>query len=380
MPIDVSLFELRSVIQERLPVDEIPTPALLLDETIVRRNIDRLVQYGDSHHISIRPHTKTHKNKFLAQLQLDAGCQGLTVAKVGEAEVMADVCDDLLLAYPAVDAARTDRIARLAERITIRVAVDNALALEQLERSAAETGTFVGILVDIDVGLGRTGVSTIEESLDLARVAANSRHLRLDGIMVYPGHVWSASENQGQPLSLVSDKLAQVIDLWRREGLEAGIVSGGSTPTAYQSHLVPQLTEIRPGTYIFNDLNELRAGYCTQADCAATIVATVVSNAVKNQVVLDCGSKTLTSDLCGPARDSGHGMIVEYPDAKIVKLSEEHAQVDISRCGAAPRLGQRVRVIPNHICPCVNLMNSVWWVDAQGYATPLRIDSRGLLS
>ena len=139
------------------------------------------------------------------------------------------------------------------------------------------------------------------------------------------------------------------------------IVSGGSTPTAYQSHLIPQLTEIRPGTYIYNDMNTVRGGFCTLDDCAARIICTVVSNAVPNQIVLDAGTKTLTSDACIPARDSGHGFIVEYPQAKIVALSEEHGQVDVSRCDHQPDLGQRVTVIPNHICPCVNLQNDVWW-------------------
>jgi D-serine deaminase-like pyridoxal phosphate-dependent protein len=180
-------------------------------------------------------------------------------------------------------------------------------------------------------------------------------------------------------LSAVADQLAEALRLWYDHGLQARIVSGGSTPTAFQSHLISDYTEIRPGTYVYNDMNTVRGGFCKLEDCAARIIATVVSTAVPGQVVMDAGSKTLTSDLCGPAPQSGHGHIVEYPDARIVKLSEEHAQIDIRDCQRAPQLGERLTVIPNHICPCVNLQDSVWWRDEDGALQELAIDARGML-
>ena len=148
--------------------------------------------------------------------------------------------------------------------------------------------------------------------------------LRLDGIFCYPGHIWAKPAEQAAPLAAVAAKLQEAIDRFDRHGLCRGVVSGGSTPTAYQSHLVPQVTEIRPGTYVFNDMNTVRGGFCTLDDCAAAILCTVVSDAVAGQVVLDGGTKTFTSDRCGPAPDSGHGFIVEYPDAMITKLTEEN--------------------------------------------------------
>jgi D-serine deaminase-like pyridoxal phosphate-dependent protein len=167
--------------------------------------------------------------------------------------------------------------------------------------------------------------------------------------------------------------------LWSDHGLQARIVSGGSTPTAFQSHQIPEYTEIRPGTYIYNDMNTVRGGYCGLEDCAAHVVCTVVSTAVPGQVVIDGGSKTLTAELCPAAPDSGHGYILEYPEARIAKLSEEHGQVDIRACRAGPQLGERVTVIPNHICPCVNLQDAVWWRDEEGRLQELPIDARGLL-
>jgi D-serine deaminase-like pyridoxal phosphate-dependent protein len=198
--------------------------------------------------------------------------------------------------------------------------------------------------------------------------------------MIYPGHVWDAPDQQGLALRAIADRLAQTLDLWQAHGLKAEIVSGGSTPTAFQSHLIPQLTEIRPGTYIFNDMNTVRGGFCTLEDCAARIVCTVVSNTVPNQVVIDAGTKTLTSDRCLSSPESGHGYVVEYPEAKITRLSEEHGQIDVSGCSSRPRIGERVTVIPNHICPCVNLQDTLWLRNEDGSMEPLAVDARGKLS
>ena len=365
-------------------IDTIPTPALVLDAAKVRRNIARMADYTKAIGVANRPHTKTHKSIAIAGLQLAAGAVGLTVAKVGEAEVLAlafaDRHPDILVAYPAVDPARTMRLAALARSATIRVAVDSPEAIAALSAAAREAGTTIGILVDLDVGSGRTGVPTADRLVALAEAVDRAPGLRLDGIFYYPGHVTVLPESQAAPLSLVAEKLEGAIRRFDWMGLCRGIVSGGSTPTAYQSHLIRSGTEIRPGTCVYNDLNIVRGGFGSIDDCAASVVCTVVSDAVKDQVILDGGSKTLTMDRCGPAPDSGHGLIVEYPEAFIGKLTEEHAQVDVSRCAARPRVGERVTVIPNHICPVVNLHDTAWWWEADGSLQVLPIDARGKLS
>lgn len=365
-------------------IDTIPTPALVLDAAKVRRNIARMADYTKAIGVANRPHTKTHKSIAIAGLQLAAGAVGLTVAKVGEAEVLAlafaDRHPDILVAYPAVDPARTVRLAALARSATIRVAVDSPEAIAALSAAAREAGTTIGILVDLDVGSGRTGVPTADRLVALAEAVDRAPGLRLDGIFYYPGHVTVLPESQAAPLSLVAEKLEGAIRRFDWMGLCRGIVSGGSTPTAYQSHLIRSGTEIRPGTCVYNDLNIVRGGFGSIDDCAASVVCTVVSDAVKDQVILDGGSKTLTMDRCGPAPDSGHGLIVEYPEAFIGKLTEEHAQVDVSRCAARPRVGERVTVIPNHICPVVNLHDTAWWWEADGSLQVLPIDARGKLS
>jgi len=358
-------------------IEDLPTPRIVIEAAVVRQNLARAASYARQHGLGIRPHTKTHKSTLLARMQLDQGAIGLTVAKVGEAAVMASVSDDLLMAYPAVDRRRCTALASLARKCTVRVGIDSTVAADALADAARSAGSNIGILVDLDVGHHRTGVQSPQEALALARHISRAGGLRLDGIMFFPGHISAPPAEQAPALRAVSEQLEALLAVWRKDGLEARIVSGGSTPTLFQSHLVPAITEIRPGTYVYNDVNCVRGGSATLDDCAARIIATVVSTAVPGQIVLDAGSKTLTSDRCGPAPESGHGYVIEYPKAKIAKLSEEHAQVDVTACERSPKVGDRVTVIPNHICPCVNLQDVVYWKEPGECPVALNVDARG---
>jgi D-serine deaminase-like pyridoxal phosphate-dependent protein len=279
-----------------------------------------------------------------------------------------------------VDAPRCRRLAKLALRKTLRVAIDTPVAADALSAAAGEMSSRLGILVDLDVGYHRTGVQSPREALKLAQSIAERPQLRLDGLFFYPGHIAAALDEQLPELAAIAALLEETLDLFARSGLPAPIVSGGSTPTAYQSHRVPRQTEIRPGTYVYNDMNTVSRGFCALEDCAARLVCTVVSDAVPGKVVHDAGSKTLTSDRNAGDADAGFGHVVEFPRARIVRLSEEHGEVDVSACDERPRVGQRVHVIPNHICPCVNLQDSVWLRDGAGGLSPLAIDARGKLS
>ena len=357
--------------------EELPTPSILINGAIVRRNLQRMAAYTKEHRLGLRPHTKTHKSTLLGRMQMDFGAVGLTVAKVGEMKVMAEVSGDLLMAYPAVHPSRCAELATLARSRSVRVGIDSTIAADALHQAATSTGVTIGILVDLDVGHHRTGVQSPQAALELAQHVSMHRGLRVDGLMFYPGHLSVSAVGQDESLRGIDAQLSEVIGLWSRHGLAAKIVSGGSTPTAYRSHVIKSLTEIRPGTYVFNDMNCVRGGCATLEECAARIVTTVVSNTVPGQFVLDAGSKTLTSDRCGPAPDSGHGYVVEYPQAKITKLTEEHAQVDVSGCDRTPKVGDRVHVIPNHICPCVNLQDNVWWKDDGELPRRVPVEARG---
>ena len=358
---------------------ELPTPSLVIDQPTLERNVRRMAEYTRSHNLALRPHTKTHKSLRLAKLQLDAGASGLTVAKVGEAEIFAKTRADLLLAYPTVDPHRCTKVAELARQHKVRVALDSELAAQRLSSAAQAAGSHVTVLVDLDVGMHRTGVASPADALNLAQAIEKLPHIKVAGLFFYPGQIPGQSTTKLEQLRAVDALLEETLALWKQSGIEASIVSGGSTPTALDSHLIKNQNEIRPGTYVFNDMNSVRGGVVTLEDCAAFIVCTVISTAVAGQVVLDGGSKTFTSDRCGPAPDSGYGFIVEYPDAMIGKLTEEHAQVDISNCSKVPALGEHVRVIPNHICPCVNLQDQVWLRRLDGELEPLVVDARGKL-
>jgi D-serine deaminase-like pyridoxal phosphate-dependent protein len=354
----------------------LPTPILVIDAVVLRRNIRRMAEYTAQHGLKLRPHTKTHKSLRVARLQLEAGSTGLTVAKPGEACVMAAVADDILMAYPAVHPGRADELAQIARDANVHVAIDSQLPADVLSDAAGRAESTVGILVDLDVGFGRTGVQTPQDALALARIVAQRPGLRLDGIMYYPGQIKRQPKSKTDEIAAIEAKLNEAIDLFRAAGMSTEIVSGGSTPTALASHMIEGTTEIRPGTYAYHDTNCVRAGYASFDDCAARIHTTVISNARPGQIVIDAGSKTLTSDRCSPAPDSGYGHVAELPNAKITVLSEEHGQVDISACDQRPKVGERLTVIPNHICPCVNLQDQVWWQE-NGELESIPVDARG---
>lgn len=357
-------------------MNSIPTPSIIVDLPAVKRNVERLAEYGRKHKLGIRPHTKTHKSLRMARLQLEHGAIGLTAAKAGEAEVMVQAAEDVLIAYPALDPWRISVLARLAQTKTIRVAVDSAFAVDAL----AKAGAPIGVLVDLDVGLHRTGVQSAREALELAQLIARTKPLRFDGLLCYPGQIKGPPSEQAAVLTPIAQQLNETMDLLKRSGLECGIVSGGSTPSAFQSHLVPQYTEIRPGTYIYNDMSTVSCGQCELDDCAARVMCTVISTAVPGKFVIDAGSKTLTQDRRSKDPDTaGFGHVIEYPQAKITRLTEEHGEVDASACDPRPKLGERVHVIPNHICPCINLQTMFWLRDEAGDLQASPVDARGMV-
>jgi len=356
------------------------TPALVINDAIAQRNIDRVMNYVTQHNLTVRPHTKTHKSRDMARRQLDAGAVGLTVAKLGEAETYADFCSDLLVAYPTVDPFRSRRVAEMARTATMRVALDSIDGIDIMADAAQKAGSQVGVLVDLDVGLHRTGAQSVTESLALAqRVLHHNGSLRLDGLFFYPGHITSSGDQQVAELKKLQSLLEEHLDRWKQSGIEARIVSGGSTPTLFQSHRAPLVTEIRPGTSIYNDMNTVVGGNCELGDCSAALICTVVSTAVPGKVVVDGGSKTFSSDRNVSGPDFGHGYVLEYPTAKMVRLTEEHGELDVSTCERRPRLGERLTIIPNHICPCLNLQDSVWLQTADGTLRSLNIEARGRL-
>lgn len=357
-----------------------PTPSLVVSAEIVRRNIRQMQDYCDANSLKLRPHTKTHKSIWMANEQIVAGASGLTVAKAGEAEIMASASDDLMIAYPAVGPARLRRVTDLARTCQIRIGVDSQPAIEILQSAAAASNVKLGLIVDVDVGFHRTGVMDADRAVELCLFASKQANLEFLGLMCFPGHLSAAS-----PDSLwenYTTTLASIVERLHQHGIAVDTVSGGSTPTAKLSHRNPILNEIRPGTYIYNDVNEVGLGVATWEDCAARVLATIVSVPERNKFVVDAGSKTLSSDRYAVNPDAGFGKVLEYPNGKVTRLSEEHGEVvftdeDLAQ-GRAPKVGDRVWIIPNHICVCVNLQNQFYLMDGKELVE-MQVDARGLL-
>jgi len=357
-------------------LDAVVTPAAVVDLPRMRANIQRMGAYAREHALALRPHIKTHKTPELAALQLEHGAAGITVATPREALVMAEVCDDILLAYPPVGAARLAQLDALPSHVRLGVALDSLDALAELARRADRAGRTIHVRVEVDLGMRRVGVCRPEHAIDLARAAADSRGTAFDGINFYPGHIREPFGAMDDALERLNTRLAEFLDALEHAGLRPSVVSGGSTPTAFLSHRVRLQTEIRPGTYIFNDRVTLALDACRLEDCAYTVLATVVSTAVPGQAVVDAGSKALNREEVGPDRHDGYGVLLDRPDVRVARMSEEHGVLDLAGSDWRPRVGDRVRIVPNHVCVSVNLHDRLWTVEHGRIVGAWRVTAR----
>jgi D-serine deaminase-like pyridoxal phosphate-dependent protein len=358
-------------------IQDLDTPALVVDVDCMQRNLESVADYARTHRKRVRPHTKTHKIPALARMQLESGAIGLTVAKTTEAEVMMKARpSELLIAYPVLGDAKMRRLVALARQTNVTVSLDSAEVARAISSAADQTGVIVGVLVEIDVGLHRVGVSPSTELVGLAKQVAALPGLRFDGIALYPGHVKSTDAAGVAALAQVEGAVQEALSGLRTAGLEASIVSGGSTPALYCSHLLPSVNEIRPGTYIFNDRNTVYSGACTWDDCAAYVLTTVVSTSVPGRVILDGGSKTFSSDRSAV---EGFGRIVEDPEVLFEKMNEEHGFIDARTTDRKWRVGEKVRVIPNHICVAVNLHERIYGCKGEEVVEVWEVEGRGKL-
>jgi D-serine deaminase-like pyridoxal phosphate-dependent protein len=302
--------------------------------------------------VALRPHAKTHKSPEIARLQLGQGAAGLTVATLGEAEVLArHGCDDLFVAYPVhVDDAAAERLRALAERGRVAIGIDSVDGAARAGRLLAPYG--VEVLVEIDSGQHRTGCRPSEAG-GVAAAAARAG-LTVRGVFTFPGHSY-APDGMAAAAADESRALAAARAAVEAEGLEVTVVSGGSTPS-WADLDTGVVTEARPGVYVFGDAQQWELGTMAPDSIALTCRATVVSHA-GGRAVLDSGSKALGADRA--SYSTGGGRLLDHPDARIVMLSEHHAVVDVA--GAAlPRVGERLDVVPNHCCAAVNLADQLW--------------------
>lgn len=357
---------------------ELSTPALVVDLDIMERNLARMAELCSKQKVRLRPHTKTHKTPEVARLQVQHGAIGVTVAKVGEAEVLGQAgLDEILVAYPVLGAEKLRRLAVLARDRAVLVSLDNEQTAQALSHAAVQAASTFGVLVEFDSGFQRCGLQPGPRCAELAAKIGKLPGLRFRGLMTYFGTVWGSAEERRAEARRMIEPVERALDALAAARLPVEIVSGGSTPAAEFSGEIPGLTEIRPGTYVFNDMNTFYQGACRLEDCAARVVTTVVSTAVPGHAVVDAGSKTLSSDPLSSGTKSGFGYIVEAPDAPLVKLSEEHGHVDIARSRERFEVGQVLSVIPNHICTCVNMHDEMFLVRNGQVVGSWRIAGRG---
>jgi D-serine deaminase-like pyridoxal phosphate-dependent protein len=341
------------------------TPALVVELDTLERNLERMAAATRASGFALRPHAKTHKCPNLAERQLAGGAVGLTVATIGEAEAFAaaGVADDFFIAYPLwLDENKQRRLAKLAAEAHVRVGLDS------VENARRIVGTGASVVIEVDSGHHRSGIRPAGAG-ELARAAAELG-LTVNGVFTFPGHGSGRGMTQGPTLGpaetrerAVRDQdeaLSEAVAAMREAGIEPEVISGGSTPTAGLAR-PGQINELRPGVYVFNDAMQVALGTCELGDVALTAAATVVSVPAADRFILDTGSKALGAD--PNAWAPGYGLLPAYPGSTVVQLSEHHAVVqlpaELPEGVTAPRHGERVAIVPNHVCSAVNLTDEL---------------------
>jgi D-serine deaminase-like pyridoxal phosphate-dependent protein len=359
---------------------EIETPAVLIDADTLDRNLRGMANYCKTHSLALRPHTKTHKIPEIARLQMQHGAPGITVAKLAEAEVMANAgMPDIVVVYPIWGESKWKRLTELAKRVRISVTMDSLPVAGGISQAAKQAGVEIGIRVEFDTGFRRCGLALDGQSIDIAQRVFALPNLRWEGISVYPGHIMGNRKIREQDIVLENGQLDRLYALLESGGIPYPLVSGGNTPAAFQSHRFHGITEIRPGTYVFNDRNTVDAESASYADCAATVLTTVVSTSVARRAIIDAGSKTFTSDALLSGERKHFGYVQDHPDTILEGLSEEHGHLVIPD-DSPIRIGDRLRVIPNHICPCINLQDEVFLISGDQVIDRWKVAARGMVT
>jgi D-serine deaminase-like pyridoxal phosphate-dependent protein len=346
-------------------LEDIETPALIIDLDGLEDNLDRYQSYFTEHGIGLRPHIKTHKCLAIAHMQMQRGAIGITCQKLGEAEVMVGggVGPDVLIPYNIIGQRKLERLTALARRAHMTVAADSEYTVDGLSQAAANAAVTVGVVVELFQG--RTGVIDAQAAAELGQKIAAAPGLELRGIMIMP------SSHDQRPF------IQETLDLFDRSGLPHPIVSGGCTPYCFIAHEIPELTEFRAGEYPTGGLKHLLGKTHTVEQCCLRVLTTVVSRPQAASAIIDAGSKAMSAAIRPDIDATSMGHIVEYPQARFTGASEEHGNVDLSSCPNPPQIGERLQVIPVHPCPCVNehdeiiavrqgQVEAVWPVHARG--------------
>jgi D-serine deaminase-like pyridoxal phosphate-dependent protein len=347
-------------------LEDLETPVPVIDIDVVERNLTRWQTRCDEAGFANRPHIKTHKLVPLALAQIELGAKGVTVQKLGEAEVMADAgITDMLLTFNVVGQHKLERLADLMRRTAIKVVADNAEVLAGLAHAAQSAGRDLEVMVECDTGAGRNGVQVPAAAAELARSIDTLQGLRFGGLMTLP-----KNGARGQ-MSAFLDEARTLIS---KSGLDVAEVSTGGSPDMWKDEGLSHVSEYRAGTYIYMDRMQVASGSAAPEDCALGVLATVVSVPTGDRAMIDAGSKSLTSDLLG---QQGYGEVRALSGAQVYNMSEEHGFLDISKLNDKPKVGDLVRITPNHVCPVTNLFDKVVFVRGDEVLGAVKVDARG---
>jgi D-serine deaminase-like pyridoxal phosphate-dependent protein len=344
----------------------IDTPALLIDYDLVMENLCYMQEKADRYKVNLRPHTKTHKMPELAKLQVNTGACGITVAKVGEAEVMAEYgLQDIFIANEIVGTAKLERIRDLNRKVKMRTGVDNEYQIDQIEEVFQDEPKKLEVLIEVEVGENRSGVITDEQLIKLAGYIKGKKGISLKGVFSHEGHSYKAKDvAECRKIALESQqRTLRAANLLQDLGFAIDTVSIGATPSLMHSDIIEGITEIRPGTYIFMDVGQGSA-INDFSRCAATILTSVISKPTEERIVLDAGAKALTSQtrMGGICETSGYGLVKNSDNVRLSGVYDEHGLIYNKEYSNYIELGDKIEVIPNHICPACNLYEIAYLV------------------
>lgn len=363
---------------------ELDTPALVIDRKIMMDNLQFVQDYADRNHVALRPHTKTHKMSRLAILQSRLGAKGITVAKVGEAEVMAaNGLKDIFIANEIVGARKLERIKNLARTVDISFGLDSIVQAEMIEQAFFDAPQPAKVLIEIEVGEERSGIIEEKDFAELLDYLKGCSHIYLKGIFSHDGNSYgAASLEEGLEIHLASQKRTlNFAGLAAENGFQLETVSIGSTPSLMHGFpILEGVTEIRPGTYIFMDASQAN-NYGSLERNAATVLATVISRPTPERVILDVGAKGITAQTRnkGLCATRGLGLIKGWPNVEIFDVYDEHAIIYNKDFHDKVKVEDRVEIYPNHICPCVNLHEFAYLAEDGQIVETIPVDCRGKL-
>lgn len=367
-----------------MKVNELDTPSLLIDREIMIDNIQRMQSKADKYNVNLRAHTKTHKMPALAKLQEDAGAKGITVAKVGEAEVMAENgCNDIFIANEIVGEGKLNRIKKLAETIAISFGVDSIEQCEMIEKVFRYSQKPAQVLIEIEVGENRSGVVEESDFIRLVDYLKNCSHVNLKGVFSHDGHTYKAKDlEECRRLTFkAQERTLRFAHLAEEQGCKLETVSIGSTPPLmYDFGVMDGITELRPGTYILMDVSQGNA-VGSYSSCAATVLTTVISKPTNERVITDVGAKGLTmqSRSEGICATTGIGTIKNVDHVYIDQVFDEHAIINNEGFRNHVAIGERLEIIPNHICPVSNLYDHAYLVSEDEVVEEIPVLARGKL-